>query len=170
MALILFKWCVLAALLLPVSKPEVHPYYVTVTEIEHNAKAQTLEVSCKIFTDDFENTLKQATGEKIDLLNPARAEEMREYVNRYISKHLKLEADGKPVALEFLGYERDEEGIISYLEGRGVSSLKKLKVVNDLLYDFHPEQIGLIHVTVRDKRKSFKLDNPDRETVFEFSW
>ncbi|MEI8059397.1 MAG: DUF6702 family protein, partial [Ferruginibacter sp.] len=33
-----------------------HPLFVSVTEIEHNAKDKTLEISCKIFTDDFENS------------------------------------------------------------------------------------------------------------------
>ena len=168
MALFIYKWCLLFALILPSAKPVLHPYYVTVTEIEHNAKAQTLEVSCKIFTDDFENTLKSVTGKKIDLLNPARVNEMKPYVEQYILNHLKLEADGKVVPLVFLGYEPDEEGVIAYFEGRNVNTLKKLKVVNDLLYDFHPEQIALMHVTVGGKRKSFKLDNPDREAEFSF--
>ncbi|RYE35652.1 MAG: hypothetical protein EOP48_30235, partial [Sphingobacteriales bacterium] len=140
MALFIYKWCVVFALILPSAKPALHPYYVTVTEIEHNPKAQTLEVSCKIFTDDFENTLKTATGKKIDLLNSARREEMKPFVRKYIVEHLKIEADGKPVALDFLGYEPDEEGVIAYFESRNIKSVKSIRVINDLLYEFHPSQ------------------------------
>ena len=38
-----------------------HPIYVSVTEIQHNAKDKTLEISCKIFTSDFEAILKSKT-------------------------------------------------------------------------------------------------------------
>lgn len=169
MAVIIHKWFLILAMLCsgPV-QGELHPYYVSVTEIEHNAGAQTLEVSCKIFTDDFETTLRNATGKKIDLLNPARKNEMKPFVEAYIRKHLKIVVDGTEVHPVFLGYEQDEEGIISYFEVAAIRSVKKLLLINDLLYETHSNQIGLIHVTVGGKRKSFKLDNPEREAVFNF--
>ncbi len=46
-----------------------HPLFISVTEIEHNAKEKSLEVSCKIFTDDFERTLRAAYKTKVDLLD-----------------------------------------------------------------------------------------------------
>jgi hypothetical protein len=42
-----------------------HPIYVSVTEIQHNAKDKTLEISCKIFTSDFEAILKSKTKSSI---------------------------------------------------------------------------------------------------------
>ena len=59
MAGILFKWLLVGGILLTPSSGTHHPIYVSVTEIEHNAKDKTLEISCKIFTDDFEKTLAQ---------------------------------------------------------------------------------------------------------------
>ena len=41
-----------------------HPIYVSVTEIQHNVKDKSLEVSCKIFTGDFEAILKSKTKSK----------------------------------------------------------------------------------------------------------
>ncbi|MET0461971.1 MAG: DUF6702 family protein, partial [Chitinophagaceae bacterium] len=38
---------------------EMHPIHLSVTEINHNAADRTLEISCKIFTDDFEKVLAQ---------------------------------------------------------------------------------------------------------------
>ena len=149
-------------------EPSVHPYYVSVTEIVHNATAQTLEISCKIFTDDLEQTLKKATGQKVDLLNPEKREKMKPIVGDYVVEHLKLKADGKPVKLQFLGYERDEEGVIAYFEAGNILEVHKLVVVNDLLYEFHPNHIGLMHVTVKGKRKSTKLDNPEKDAIFLF--
>jgi hypothetical protein len=41
-------------------KSTKHPIFVTVTEIEQNIKEKSVEISCKIFTDDFEKALRAA--------------------------------------------------------------------------------------------------------------
>ena len=168
MALILFKWWMI--LLGSTIKPVVdaHPYFVSVTEINHNAEEQLFEVSCKLFTDDFETALKRATGKKIDLLSPSRMEEMNPLVHQYISNHLKLTADGRELQMRFLGYERDEEGIRAFFEAGSVAKVKSLEIKNNLLYEYHPNQISIIHVTVNGKRKSTKLDNPEEKAEFSF--
>ena len=54
MVSILFKWLMTVSLLSGFSGNSNHPIFMSVTEIEHNAKDKTLEISCKVFTDDFE--------------------------------------------------------------------------------------------------------------------
>ena len=44
----------------PSPKAAVHPFYVSVTEINQNAAEKSLEISCKFFADDFEQTLEKA--------------------------------------------------------------------------------------------------------------
>ena len=51
MASILYKWLLL--FLLHSSSSSPHPIFVSVTEIEHNAAAKSLEISCKVFTEDM---------------------------------------------------------------------------------------------------------------------
>ena len=76
MALFFYKWT--AFLLLPfisagtVSKAiavdePLHPFYVSVTEINQNASAKTLEISCKFFMEDFEQTLEKAYKAQLDI-------------------------------------------------------------------------------------------------------
>ena len=66
---ILFKW--VFVLLLSGASPFLgnHPIYVSVVEIEHNAFAKTLEISCKLFTDDFEKQLRNSYKVHVDLLD-----------------------------------------------------------------------------------------------------
>ncbi len=61
MALLWFKWLAIAVL------GFFHPFYVSVTEINHNAKEQTLEISCKMFAEDLEEILKKNYKTAIDL-------------------------------------------------------------------------------------------------------
>ncbi len=145
-----------------------HPIYVSVTEIEHNAKDKTLEISCKIFTDDFEKTLRKNYTGTVDLINPKDKEAMNKLVSSYVQKHLIIVADGKPTTLQFLGYEQQEEGIVSFYQINNIATIKKIDVTNDILYSYKKEQMGIIHATINGSRKSSKLNNPDDKVSFEF--
>ena len=146
----------------------LHPLFISVTEIEQNSKERTVEISCKIFTDDFEKTLRMNTKDKVDLLNPAIKSQMEKLVNSYIQKHLIVQIDSKQVAMKFIGYEQQEEGITSYFQVDNIASIKNIKVFNNLLYEFNVQQMGIIHAIVNGTRKSSKLNNPEANALFEW--
>jgi hypothetical protein len=152
------------------TSPETHnhPIFVSVTEIEHNAKEKTLEISCKIFTDDFENTLRKTYKGTVDLLKPSDRNVMNKLVSGYVQKHLQVTINGKATNLQFLGYQQDEEGIISFYQADNIASVKKISITDNILYEYKKEQISIIHVTVNGNRKSTKLINPEEKAAFEF--
>jgi hypothetical protein len=164
----LFKWFMVGGFLLSPPVTTNHPIYVSVTEIEHNAKDKTLEISCKIFTDDFEKTLRQAYKTSVDLLQPKDKTAMNKLVQDYVQKHLQIKVDEKTVALQFLGYEQEEEGIISFYQVNNIAAVKKLDVTDNILFEYKKEQISIIHTTVNGNRKSTKLINPEDKASFAF--
>jgi hypothetical protein len=176
MAFLLYKW--FFYLLLPAvsyislnnnSKvTSAHPFYVSVTEINHNDADKNLEISCKIFTDDFETALYKSSGVKVDLFNPKDKQATDKIIAAYFKKHLLLKLDNKPVVLEFLGFERESEAVWSYLQVSNTLAPKKIDINNDLLYESFVEQIHLMHVSVRGNRKSNKLNYPDATSSFQF--
>jgi hypothetical protein len=169
MAGLLFKWLIIPITFLSFARGDNrHPIYVSVTEIEHNAKAKTLEISCKIFTDDFEKTLRAAYNTHVDLLDPKEKAAMDKLVNDYVQKHLKVAVNGAPVALKYLGYERIDEGIYSYYQADNILSVKKIAVTDNILYEYKDQQLSLIHVIVNGDRKSTKLNNPEDKFSIEY--
>jgi len=145
-----------------------HPIYVSVTEIQHNAKDKTLEISCKIFTSDFEAILKSKTKSKINLLQPTDKTLMESLVNQYIQQHLKIKVDGNLKPMEFLGYEQNEDAIQSFFEINDVAAFKKIDVQDDILYEYKSEQISIIHIVFNGNRKSTKLVNPDNSVSLNY--
>lgn len=145
-----------------------HPIFMSVTEIEHNAKDKTLEISCKIFTDDFEKALRETYKTPVDLINPKDKAAMNKLVSDYVQKHLQITVDGKKVALQFIGYEQQEEGILSYYQVNNIAAVKKIDITDNILYEYKKEQMGIIHMTVDGNRKSTKLNNPEEKASFEF--
>ena len=168
MVSILFKWLIAGALTLSNTGGNVHPIYMSVTEIEHNAKEKTLEISCRIFTNDFETALRQSNKGFIDLIKPKDKAAMDKLVNDYIQKHLAIAVDGKQVALQFLGYEQQEDAINSFFQVNNINSVKKISITDNILYEYKTEQISLLHVTVNGNRKSTKMVNPEEKVSLEF--
>src|SRR5687768_15448096 len=83
----------------------VHPFYVSVTEMNHNAANASMEISCKLFTDDLENTLKNIYKTKLDLAQPKDQQQVEKLVFDYLQKHLQVKVNGKAAVLSFVGFE-----------------------------------------------------------------
>ena len=164
----LYKWFLIPVLYLGSISFARHPIFVSVTEIEHNAKAKTLEVSCKIFTDDFEKNLRKTYNTHVDLLQAKDKPAMDKLVNAYVQNHLKIMVEGKPVVLKYLGFEQIDEGIFSYYQADNITNVKKISVTDNILYEYQEQQISLLHITVNGNRKSTKLNNPDQKVAMEF--
>ncbi len=169
MGKILFKWFIVVAAFLSFGfTKKHHPIFVSVTEIEHNAKDKSLEISCKIFTDDFEKSLRNIYRTPIDLLDAKSKPLMDKFVSDYVQKHLKIKIDGKAVNLRYVGYENMEEAIYSYYQVDNIITVKKVEITDDILYDYKKEQFNLIHVVVGGKRQSTKLNYPESVAAIEF--
>jgi len=177
MAASLFKWLSIYLFLLSNkgyqnnnenTRDLTHPLYVTVTEINHNAKDKTLEISCKIFTNDFEAALEKSVHVKTDLSQPKDRKTADQLVSDYIKQHLQLKVDGKLVTIEFVGSEKEIDATWSYFQVNNIASVKKLEIMNSLLYETFDGEINLMHVTVAGSRKSMKLNGPETNAVFEF--
>jgi hypothetical protein len=162
MALLWLKW--LATAMLGI----FHPFYVSVTEINHNPKEQTLEVSCKMFSEDLEDILKKNYKTAVDLTAQKQQPQNEKMIQDYISKHLVIQANGKALKLNFIGFEKEAESVYCYFETEKINGVKKLDVTDSILQDFSDKQINIIHVMVNDNRKSQKLDYPDKLASFSF--
>lgn len=145
-----------------------HPFYVSVTEIVHNKNTKTIQVSVRIFFDDFEKALEEKYKEKLDILKPAGRKQLDNLIAAYIKDHLKLKSNGKPLDLKYQGYEIEEDAAWCYFETAKVAAIEKLSVENSILFEQHSSQSNMIHVVVDGKRKSTKLDNPEKEAEFYY--
>ena len=138
-----------------------HPFYVSVVEINHNAKEKTAEISIRIFTEDLEATLRKYGNTKVDLLHPANKVEVDKLLNDYIQNKLQLKIEGKSVVMHYLGYEQQLESIWTYLEVKNVPTMHNVVVNCSLLYDYQEKQSNIFHIKADGKEKSFKLDYPE---------
>lgn len=164
------KYSLFAILLLFISSFQKvkHPFFVSVIDLNYKQKEHALQISVKLFTNDLEDALKRTTKKKIDILNPINKAETDSILFNYIIKRLNISINSKKQTLHFIGYEKEEEAIWTYLEIKNSLQPKKINIETKLLYDFLPQQINIVHTNVNGIKKSSKVTNPASNIEFIF--
>jgi hypothetical protein len=157
-------WCVLGWMLLS----SFHPYYVSVIDIKYNEQEKTVQISCRTFTDNIEDALRKLYKKQVDVLHPKDKKEVENLLADYINKRVKIKVNGKWQTIQFIGYEKEEEAIWSYIEIKNVELPKSVMIENTLLYDYLPQQINMVHIEIKGNKQSSKTTNPEKELIFNF--
>ena len=162
MANTLIQWLLMSAITF------VHPFFVSVIEIEHNSKENTAEISIRIFTEDLEKTLQQYSAANIDLNEPNNKLQNGKALTSYIGKSLQFKINGQVVIAKYIGYEILKESVWTYFEVENVKEIKKIDINCSLLYDFEKSQTNIFHIKNKGQEKSYKLDQTQRTISFNF--
>ena len=145
-----------------------HPLHVSTSDISYNGTDHQLEVTCTIFTDDFESALAKQFNAKTDLTKPEMHKAMDILVKNYLNGHLHIKSGTNAVPLNYLGYEIEREAVNVYLESAAIPAVKKAIVDVSLLHNLYDDQINIVHMTVNGTRKSAKVDYPDTRVTQDF--
>lgn len=145
-----------------------HPLHVSTTEVNFNPKEKSLEISCRIFSDDFETILAKQFKAKVDLSKPEMQKAMDELVKKYMTAHLQYTVNGKTATATYIGFEQDHEATNVYLEINNVTNLQSLKLSNTVLYDLFDDQMNILHVEKQGNRKSARTNYPNKELNISF--
>jgi hypothetical protein len=145
-----------------------HPFHIAVTEVNHDVKTKSLEISCKFFADDFEQAIEKNYKTSLDIAASKDKALLDKYIPDYISKHLSFTVDGKTVKLTYVGFQKEKEWAHCYFSVENISSMKKIDITNNLLHDFSNDQVNIIHVMNNGKRQSTTLNYPATKASFQF--
>lgn len=145
-----------------------HPFYLGVIDLVYNAKEKSLQGSVKLFTNDLEGALKKVHNNTVDLINVKNKESVTTILYDYLKKHFELKVNGKKINYKLIGFEREEEAVLMYVEFDKSETPKKIEVDNTLLHDHLKEQINIVEIEVNNSKKSLKCTNPEKNSKFEF--
>jgi hypothetical protein len=145
-----------------------HKFYVSVTEIEHNEKKESLQIISRVFIDDFENVLNLRYGQDITLDPHSETTVAEDFIKKYLEQKIHMEVNGKEMENKYLGKEYENDMLVFYIEVTGVSNVKNVLVRNSVLMDLFEEQKNLVHVKVKGKTKSMVLVSGREENTLNF--
>ena len=147
-------------LLLPLLAFSVaHKFYVSVTNIEYFEKEDALQITSRIFIEDFESLLEERYEITAQLGTPNELNDVDVYIAKYLKSKFLVRLNGALVPFEFLGKKFDNDMIICYLEipQIGLNTIRSIEIQNELLMDLFEEQKNIIHFRIQGTKKSFVL-------------
>ena len=149
---------ILFTILLSLSVSFLHPFHVSICEIEFRNETKSLQVSQRIFIDDFKAGLKERFDIDLVLEDESTASFRDSLIQIYILENISILVDGKEKKRTYVGNEFEEDAIWCYLEYVGVKKLAVLEVKNTILFDTYDDQANIIHFSSGEYEKSIKLD------------
>jgi hypothetical protein len=125
-----------------------HAFHVSKCLIEYNSSEAAIQISLHVFIDDTEAALRLQGIDHLNICTEKEAESADEHLGNYLTKHLRLEVDGKLVQPTYLGKEATEDfaGMWCYLEVTGIQDIRELIIDNEILMDVFPDQKNIVNV------------------------
>lgn len=123
-----------------------HETYLSVTEVEYNEEGRNLQIVSRVFIDDFENVLSKRYQQDISLSYKKDLETNKALIAKYLNQKLRINIDGKPKKLNFLGSKFDANQVVLFIEVNDVEDFEKVKVENLVLTDLFDSQKNIVHV------------------------
>lgn len=145
-----------------------HKYYLSLTQIEYNAKNKSVEIIINVFIDDIETALNKIHNKKFALATKKELENSDTYYFEYLKKHVKFKVDNKAVSYNFIGKEYDGDVVFFYLEILNINSLNEIEIENSILIDDFSEQQNLVKSKVDKKYKSVLLTKKEQKAVLKY--
>lgn len=134
-----------------------HKYYVSLTQIEHNEKEKSVEITLQVFTDDLEWCLNKQFHQNFSIGSTNELPKTNQFLLNYLNQKLTLKINGDAHKYQFIGKETKDDLTFIYLEIKGIKSLKSIKVSNQLFFESFAEQQHIIKIKTKGIHKNILL-------------
>ena len=133
----------------------IHPYYVSTLNIDYRPNREALQITMRVFTDDWQLMLNTHYDKNLRLDPDTDEEQMMIYSTDYLLQYLELNLNDTDVTPSILGREYQDDLLVLYLEVMGVAELQTLEVSNRILFAELEGQQNIVRIKTPTKRKSF---------------
>jgi len=135
---------IMILLLLCIALPaRTHDFHASLAEVEWNQRARKIEVSLRLFPDDFEKALSLAEGRAIRLEKSNSAAAME----RYVGKRFVISTRDHRSTFKVVGTDTKVDSMWLFLESDWTGGpLAEAQVTNSLLTELFSDQVNLVNI------------------------
>jgi len=163
------KISLVALLFITLTSFNTHKFYVSLTKVEHNAEAETLQIITKIFLEDIEDALNERYDTETFLDTKKETPRDRELLKEYILKKLRIEVNGETTTLNYLGITYETDVVKAFIEVEDVAVCNSIGIENTILMDKFEEQQNIIHFTIGDQKRKIVLEKENPNGLLKFN-
>jgi len=147
----------------------LHKFYVSVTEINYNKNSEQLEISLKVFNDDWQNALDNRLGQPVFLGSKNQYPQLDSLIRTYLFENFSIKINDKKREINIMGSEIEGGATWIYMYVDKVKSLKSIEIKNTLLTEMFEDQRNVVQIKYGDITKSslFTKSNNSKRFIFE---
>ena len=136
---------------------EEHALYLSVVQIDHQEMEQEAEIKIKVFTDDFQDAMRNAFAEyQVGPLNSFCTQNGK-FIQEYIHQHLEIKVNQQPTQLELTQCTLEGEVFLFTFSMHCPKKWEKVHINADLLMELFPTQTNVFNLFSGDERRFFRL-------------
>ena len=143
-----------------------HPYYVSTLEIDYRPNRAALQITLRVFTDDWQLMLNTHYDKNLRLDPDTDKEQVVIHSTDYLQQYLELNLNNTDVTPIVLGKEYQNDQLVLYLEVTGVAELQTLTVSNRILFAELEGQQNIVRIKTPTKRKSYLQSQGKARDIF----
>jgi hypothetical protein len=146
----------------------IHDFHTSIAEVNYNEKSQSLEVSLRVFTDDFELALGKANAIKEFRLDNSKTH--NDLIKKYLETNFYF-ADAKNQKLipNFIGKELEGDVTWLYFEFPLKKSLKGFQIKNAVLTEIYEDQSNLVNIFYKKQKRTHLFKRGDVNQKLDFT-
>jgi hypothetical protein len=145
----------------------LHPVHLSVTNIDLDPVRGKVELSVKIFADDFQDLIMQKYGVQLNIIEQEDPGDRISAVNKYIQETLQLFFNGeKAVDLQFVESRINEGAIWLFYRYEFPGKIRRVDILNRVMLEKFSDQTNLMIVSYNEKQNGYRLDNKTTELSF----
>lgn len=153
-------------ILIPFFFTSLHPFHVSVCDIEFSPDSHSVQVSQRIFLDDLEQGLSKRFNINLIIDDQSTLAYRDSLIQVYLFEKLNMTFDGKEKKRVYVGNEVEEDAMWCYIEYSGIKKLNSIEIRSTVLLETFDDQGNIFHIKVNDFEKSIKLDKSNtRSTI-----
>ena len=142
--------------ILSIATVVLHPFHVSICDIEYQADKKTLEISSRMFMDDLEVALSQRTNVE-NYFDSRDKSLINNDLSHFLEENFKLWIEDRQMEATVLGYEIEDDVVWCYLEVEKVRQLNSITIEYAVLFDVFDDQFNLVHVKRSGTTKSLRF-------------
>ena len=153
-----------------IRNPHLHKVHVSVSQLEYNQKAQSVEIVLRVYADDLENALSQHAKRQVKL-DPTTANKDKrvvETVMAYLRDNFQLkDKAGRAVRLNWVGMEWQTDMYWLYVEGKmpavpaNSNALEGAQLKNKVFNELFDDQVNIVNAKIQNKQFGLMFESKD---------
>lgn len=151
------KYLFLTLLIAFFSSFAMHKFYVSIYQIKFVPEKKALHITSRIFMDDLNAVLSKKYNQKIKIGDKNESQNDIELMKKYILERFIIKVNGKPVVINYLSNEKENNVLICYFKVVGVSKIKDIEIENTALFEIDETQQNIIQTTIYNKKQDLLL-------------